>query len=46
VSFGAMFMNMRVVITVAIVMLIRDFVPCGIILMNICDYSSAFSRQS
>jgi hypothetical protein len=34
--FGIIFMNMRVVITVAVVILLQDFGPYGVIFMTVC----------
>jgi hypothetical protein len=35
-----------VVITVAMIMLLRDFGPCGIIFMTMCVYYFRFPRHS
>jgi hypothetical protein len=39
-------MNVCVVITVAMVMLLRDFGPYGIIFVSMCVYHFTFSRHS
>jgi hypothetical protein len=44
--YGIIFMNVFVVITVAMVMMFGDFGPHGIIFMTMCVYYFRFSRHS
>jgi hypothetical protein len=44
--YGIIYMNVCVVLIVAIMMLLLDFGPYGIILMTMCVYYFRFSRHS